>query len=131
MQRPKGNRREKKMPDRDLGMWQHIFEWLKNTLPVIYAMGVSAAMAILRIFYDDHVNGKPTSWKALILEGSLCGMITLAMASGLEIINVPQSASQFAGGMVGLIGVMKVREIASRWLSLKTYGGGTHETKRK
>lgn len=65
-------------------------------------------IAWVRVLYD----GKETRRVRRLLEGLLCGMIALAVSSGAQAIGAPQGWGTVVGGMVGLFGADKVREIA-------------------
>jgi lambda family phage holin len=41
------------------------------------------------------------------------------MLSGLSLLGLPQEAAAFVGGMVGLLGVDKVRHLAEHFAGLK------------
>ncbi len=55
----------------------------------------------------------------MLLESVLCGCITLAILSGLSLLGLPQEAAAFVGGMVGLLGVDKVRSLAEYFAGSK------------
>ena len=57
--------------------------------------------------------------RAVQQESALCGCITLAILSGLSLLGLPQEAAAFVGGMVGLLGVDKVRSLAERFAGSK------------
>ncbi|KAB7712830.1 phage holin, lambda family, partial [Plesiomonas shigelloides] len=50
------------------------------------------------------------------LEGALCGALSLSFVSGMKWFGIPDDAAAFVGGMVGFIGVEKLRVIALRIL---------------
>ncbi|MNJ77440.1 Phage holin family (Lysis protein S) [compost metagenome] len=58
----------------------------------------------------------------MLLEGGLCGMVTLALVPLLEWFGLPQSMATFAGGMVGFMGVEKLRDYSDRFISRKAGG---------
>lgn len=59
-----------------------------------------------------------------VLESLMCGAISLSLMSAMEWIGVPTSASGFIGGMVGFLGVDKLRSAAELFLAKKVGGDG-------
>lgn len=96
------------MPEKDpqnwIGMWSSLPEPFRAAL-------LSVLIAALRILYDDR---EPRPFRRL-LEASLCGGLTLAIASGLEAMGVSAGWGTFAGGAVGLLGAEFVRSLAVRY----------------
>lgn len=101
------------MSTKDPGVWVAIFAWLSQHSQVIYAAVLSISISALRIVY------RGGTCKAVLLESVLCGCITLAIISGLSIVGLSQAASAFVGGMVGLLGVEKIRQLAERFAGVK------------
>lgn len=98
---------------KDPTAWAIVLAWIIQNAPVIYATGLSVLISALRIVY------RGGSRKAVLLESVLCGGITLAMLSGLSLLGLPQEAAAFVGGMVGLLGVDKVRRLAERFADIR------------
>lgn len=98
---------------KDPTAWAIVLAWITQNVPVIYATGLSVLISALRIVY------RGGSRKAVLLESVLCGGITLAMLSGLSLLGLPQEAAAFVGGMVGLLGVDKVRRLAERFADIR------------
>ena len=98
---------------KDPTAWAIVLAWITQNVPVIYATGLSVLISALRIIY------RGGSRKAVLLESVLCGGITLAMLSGLSLLGLPQEAAAFVGGMVGLLGVDKVRRLAERFADIR------------
>jgi lambda family phage holin len=97
-----------KMPDKP-DTWVALLAWLNTIAPHLYAFGLSVMIAVLRVVYGG--GGR----KQMILEGLLCGLVTLALAPLLEWAGLPQSMATFAGGAVGFIGTEKLRDLAIRF----------------
>ena len=95
---------------KDPTAWAIVLTWIIQNAPVIYATGLSVLISALRIVY------RGGSRKAVLLESVLCGGITLA---GLSLLGLPQEAAAFVGGMVGLLGVDKVRRLAERFAGIR------------
>lgn len=96
-----------------------LLSWLAEHAPVIYAAGLSAVIAVLRVTYA----GGTLRQKGL--EGLMCGTVTLAAVSGLSIFGLQTSASAFVGGLLGFIGVDQARAMALRFLGKKADDGGS------
>jgi len=101
-----------KMPDRP-ETWQAVLAWLQTIAPSLYAFGLSVTVAVLRVVY-----GGGTS-RQMILEGALCGLATLSLVPLLQWLGLPSNMATFAGGMVGFVGVEKLREYADRIIGKK------------
>ena len=98
---------------KDPTAWAIVLAWVTQNVPVIYATALSVLISALLIVY------RGGSRKAVLLESLLCGCITLAMLSGLSLLGLPQEAAAFVGGMVGLLGVDKVRRLAERFADIR------------
>ena len=98
--------------------WLLVLAWFSQHTPALYAAGLAVSISALRIIYGGGTR------KAAILESLLCGFITLASLSGLELLGIPQSAAGIIGGMVGLLGVDKIRAYADRFTGFKLPGRG-------
>lgn len=98
--------------------WLLVLAWFSQHTPALYAAGLAVSISALRIIYGGGTR------KAAILESLLCGFITLAILSGLELLGIPQSAAGIIGGMVGLLGVDKIRAYADRFTGFKLPGRG-------
>ena len=103
------------MPDKP-DTWAIALAWLSQHLPIIYAALLSCAMAILRITYGGGTR------RQMLVEGAICGGLTLTIISGLDFFGLPQSMATFAGGWVGFLGVEKIRSIADRVTDFKLPG---------
>ena len=66
-------------------------------------------VGVLDVFFRERVRGQ------MILEGLLCGLITLALVPLVEYFGLPQSMATFIGGACGFIGTEKLRDLAIRW----------------
>jgi lambda family phage holin len=100
------------MPDKP-DTWALMLAWLNQHAPILYPAGLSFAMAVLRITYGGG------SRRQMLVEGVLCGGLTLTIISGLEFFGLPQSMATFVGGWVGFLGVEKIRSIADRLTDFK------------
>ncbi|WP_442108211.1 phage holin, lambda family [Pseudomonas sp. NUPR-001] len=106
------------MPDKP-DTWAVLLAWLSQHSPLLYAAGLSCAMAVLRIAYGGGTR------RQMFVEGAICGGLTVTIISGFEFFGLPQSMAGFVGGWVGLLGVEKVRAIADRVTDFKLPSKGT------
>ncbi|MBF0675577.1 phage holin, lambda family [Pseudomonas sp.] len=97
-----------KMPDRP-DTWTAFFAWLQMNAPSLYAFGLSATIAILRVVYGGGTQ------RQMLLEGLLCGLLTLALVPLVEYFGLPQSMATFMGGACGFLGVEKMRDLAGKF----------------
>lgn len=98
-----------KMPEKNPDLWAALIAWLSIHAPSVYAFLLSVTIAVVRVIY-----GGGTS-RQMILEGIMCGLATLTLVPLLQVVGLPQSMATFAGGLVGFIGVEKLRDIAIRF----------------
>lgn len=95
------------------GFWATVQAWFDHHT-TIGAVLMSAWISLVRMIYD----GK-RDWKSIALESTLCGSMTLALTSALDVFGVPHSSASFVGGVVGFIGVEKVRSATEKWVGRK------------
>lgn len=104
------------MPNKDPALWALLMVWLSDNWPTLYGTILAMLTAWLRVTYNGGKGRR--RW----LESSLVGAITLAFISGFGWLGIPAEASGFIGGMVGWLGVEKVREVAERFIGEKFNG---------
>lgn len=92
-----------------------LHSWWRGETPV-GAVLLAFAMAGMRIAYNGG------GWKKMLLEGLLCGALTLTVASGLEYLSLSKSLSIGIGGGIGFIGVEQFRHIVLNILNVR-FGG--------
>lgn len=97
-------------------MLERITDFLGDIPPAWQGFWVAFIIAILRILYD----AKETRKVRMLLEGLICGGLTLCASYSLEWIGVAQSLSVTIGGAIGFVGVTKIREFAFRYFTRKT-----------
>ena len=100
------------MPDKP-DTWAVALAWLNDHSPQMGAALLSALMAVLRITYGGGTR------RQMLVEGAICGGLTVTIISGLEFFGLPQTMSTFVGGWVGFLGVEKIRTLADRYLGTK------------
>lgn len=104
------------MPEKNSDVWAALLAWWATHQASLHAMGLSMAIAVVRVIYGG---GKG---KQMALEAVLCGLATLSLIPVLEWLGLPQSMSSFIGGMVGFLGVEKLRDLAERFGRSKVGG---------
>lgn len=109
------------MNDKDVNFWAEVLDGLQNAWPQISGAALAVAVCYGRLIYDG-VDRK-NKW----IEGVLCGALSLAISSSLEVVGLPISMSPFLGGLVGFIGVEKVREIALRVINRRMRGDDANQ----
>ncbi|MBI7277208.1 phage holin, lambda family [Pseudomonas aeruginosa] len=102
-----------KMPEKDPSFWSAALAWLTTVSPQLYALALSVVVAVTRVIY-----GGGTRRQAL-MEGALCGLVTLTIVPLLTYFNLPENMAAFAGGFVGFLGVEKIRAVAERYVNSK------------
>lgn len=90
------------MPDKTPEFWINVYGLIPE--PVRAAM-LSFFIAMLRIFYD----GTEPRWSRRLLEGMLCGSVTLGVTHLVEAIGFNQNWGIFGGAVIGLLGADWVR----------------------
>lgn len=103
-----------------IGIWADIWQmcraWWNDYVP-LGGMLLSIIITILRVAYTGG------GWKKMLLEGALCGALTLTVASALEYFALAKSLTVAFGGAIGFIGVDQIRVLTLRFLG-KKFGGG-------
>ena len=78
--------------------------WWRGDTP-LGAVLLSICMAGLRVAYNGG------GLKKILLEGMLCGALTLTASSGLEYYGLPRDLSIAIGGSIGFVGVEQFRKL--------------------
>lgn len=101
------------MPEKDPSFWSAAFEWLNSLSPQLYALALSATVAVARVIYGGGTRSQ-AFWEAV-----LCGLGTLMLVPLLAWMKLPESMATFIGGMLGFLGVEKFRGYLDRFASKK------------
>lgn len=112
---------EGNMDEKEIGF--SITTWLSANGNTLYASLIAVVVSFLRIAYDHSTGRNKRTWLATFTEAFLCGAITLAISSGLELFGIPASAATMVGGGIGWFGVEKMREVGNSWIDKKVKGG--------
>lgn len=110
-----------KMPDKTSGLLAMLIEWVTLHQPALYGFSLSLVTAWLRVMYSGGTH------RQRVLEAAMCGAISLSLMSAMEWIGVPLSASGFIGGMVGFLGVEKIRALATVVITKKVGSDGENQ----
>ncbi|EBS1324050.1 phage holin, lambda family [Salmonella enterica subsp. enterica serovar Muenchen] len=94
------------MSNNDSEFWAAVLTGLKNAWPQLLGASMAGLIAYARLIYDGVT--RKNKW----LEGVLCGALSLCITSALDAFGLPVSISPFVGGVIGFVGVDKLREIA-------------------
>lgn len=101
------------MSDRDPSHFAVLLAWLMDNWPAVYGAVLALAIAFLRITYNGG------SGRRRLIESTLCGLITLAAATATQMLGMPQEATPFLGGVVGLLGIDIIRDRAKQMFGKK------------
>lgn len=109
------------MPDKTSGLLAIFIEFISPHQSAIYGFTLSICTAWLRVMYSGGTR------RQRALEAAMCGAISLSLMSAMDWVGVPVSASGFIGGMVGFLGVEKIRMLANAVLSKKVGNDGENQ----
>ncbi|BCS49605.1 hypothetical protein JUNP479_2323 [Aeromonas jandaei] len=101
------------MPNKDPTLWAALLAWLMDNWPAVSGALLALSISFMRITYDGG------SGRRRLIESTMCGLITLAGASGAALLGVTYEAAPFIGGVVGLLGVDIIREKAKTMFNKK------------
>ncbi|MGL4270208.1 MAG: phage holin, lambda family [Plesiomonas sp.] len=96
------------MPEKDPSIWAWLCAWAYQNSPTIYSFCLAFTIAGIRVLYGGGTK------RTMILEGALCGALSLSFVSGMKWFGIPVDAAAFIGGMVGFIGVKQLQIFALR-----------------
>ena len=90
--------------------------WWRGDVPVGGVI-MAATMAILRMSYFGRRR------RDIILESLLCAALALSAYSAIDYLHIPKMLTVAIGGLIGFIGVRKLRGYLSHYLD-KRFGTG-------
>lgn len=111
-----GRNRDAQHARKDPGLWAALVPGCLPINPNSMPPACLFLIAALRVVYGGGTR------RQMMLEGALCGLITLALVPLLEWMGLPQGMATFAGGMVGFMGVEKLRGYSDMFMSRKAQG---------
>ncbi|MGS0737983.1 phage holin, lambda family [Pseudomonas sp. GG8] len=100
------------MPDKPY-TWAIVLAWLHEHASMMYAVGLSLVMTVLRTFY------RGGTWCQALLEGPMCMLFTLSLIPVLELFELSQNLASAAGIWIGYFGARKVSSLVERYASAK------------
>lgn len=106
-----------RMNNNDPGFWADILAGMKSAWPQVFGAILAVLIRYGMLIYNG--TEKKNEW----IEGLVCGLLTLAITSSLDMFGLPISVSPAIGGAVGFIGVKKLGQAAINALN-KRMGGG-------
>lgn len=83
-----------------------ILDWLQSNWPMLYSMFMAFIIAFGRLTYDG-IGGR-RKW----VEALFCGALTLVASSGLELFGISNNMTPFIGGVIGWLGIDKLRQLS-------------------
>ncbi|MBJ7222331.1 MULTISPECIES: phage holin, lambda family [unclassified Brenneria] len=95
------------------GIYELIHAWWRGDVPTGGVL-LSIFIAILRVAYTGG------GWQRMLLEGALCGALTLTAVASLEYYSLPKTLTPALGGMIGFIGVEQIRRGILRLFNERT-----------
>lgn len=104
-----------KMPEKDPNVWLIVWAYIQQNYNAIAGAVMAFFMSLLRAAFLR----QKSSYRQRMLDGAICGALTLAGMSLLNFFGMPESLAVFAGGMLGFIGAEKIREFLFRFISTK------------
>ena len=113
MTNPNESKKARPMDEKELG--SKAVQWVVSNIQFITSGAMAASIAFARIAYEYASGKRKRSWGASVAESVLCGLLAVGLASGLEMLNLPQSAATFVGAMVGFFGVDRVKDWLEAW----------------
>ena len=95
-----------KMPEKTPEFWTALLVYLQQNYNAIAGFVMAFFMSMLRGFFLQ----QKITFRQRLLDGSICGALTLSSMSLLVYAGVGESLSTFVGGMLGFVGAEKIRE---------------------
>ncbi|ABR74590.1 phage holin, lambda family [Actinobacillus succinogenes] len=95
-----------KMPEKSPDLWAAVLAYIQQNYNAITGFVMAFFMAILRAWFLQ----QKSSYRQRLLDGSICGALTLSCMSMLTYLGVGEHVSTFVGGLFGFVGAEKIRE---------------------
>jgi len=102
---------------------EKIVELLNNIPPTVTGFLMAVMIGVLRVIFNRE-ESRPVR---VLMEGLICGFLTLAAGSITGAIGVVGDWNLFLGGFIGLIGSHKIRMFAIKTLDRKADPGKTKD----
>lgn len=89
-----------------------IKSWWRGDVPIGGVL-MAIFVSIIRMQYSGQPKGKT------LMEGLLCGALTLTAVSAMGFFHVPKNMTISIGGFIGFVGVKKLSDSISKYLSAR------------
>lgn len=106
------------MPGKNPELWALVLDWFSLNYPTIYAACATSLMVTARVIYGGG------SWRQVLLEATICMLLTTSLIEVLEHFGLSQGLATPAGVWIGFLGVKKIADLADRFANLKFPGPG-------
>ncbi|BFQ93266.1 phage holin, lambda family [Gallibacterium anatis] len=104
-----------KMPEKDPNVWLIVWAYIQQNYNAITGFVMAFFMSMLRAWFLQ----QKSSYRQRILDGAICGALTLSCMSLLNHFGLHENLSTFIGGMIGFIGAEKIREFLFKFITKK------------
>lgn len=94
------------MSDKDPSVWLIMGTYIQQNYNAITGFVMAFFMSMLRAWFLQ----QKSTYRQRLLDGAICGALTLSCMSLLTHFGVGESLSTFTGGMIGFVGAEKIRE---------------------
>lgn len=94
------------MPEKSPDLLVAILAYIQQNYNAITGFVMAFFMSMLRAWFLQ----QKSSYRQRLLDGSICGALTLSCMSLLTYFGVGEHVSTFVGGLLGFVGAEKIRE---------------------
>ena len=95
-----------KMPEKQPDIWLVIWAYIQQNYNAIAGFVMAFFMSMLRAWFLQ----KKSSYRQRMLDGAICGALTLSCMSLLTHLGVAENLSTFIGGLLGFVGAEEIRK---------------------
>lgn len=106
------------MQEKDPNVWLIITAYIQQNYNAITGFVMAFFMSLLRAAFLR----QKSSCRQRMLDGAICGALTLSAMSLLSFVGLPENSATFIGGMLGFIGAEKIREFLVKFINKKVSG---------
>lgn len=94
----------------NINILEVVKSWWRGDVPIGGVL-MAVGMSVLRMKYSGESQGNT------IIEGLLCGALTLTTVSAMNFFHVPRDMTVAIGGFIGFVGVKKISNYLSLYLN--------------